>query len=93
MRPSADQSPALSMRERLFLLASQAVNAVFFDGDPDESLSARCWRLRADPVWSARRVRIDRLLGEDHCMNTYLAHALREMHRAARPSKGSTQCP
>lgn len=88
MRPSADQS--LTLRERLWLLASQAVNAVFFDGDPDESLSARCWRLRADSVWAARRARIDSWLGQDHCMNVYLAQALREMHRAARPAQESS---
>jgi hypothetical protein len=90
MRPTADQS-LLSKRERLFLLASQAVNAVFFAGDSDESLSARCWRLRRDPIWSGRMKRIDRFLGVDHCMNSYLAAMLREMHRSARANQGSTQ--
>jgi hypothetical protein len=87
---TADQS--LPLRKRLWLLASQAVNAIFFAGDAEESLSARCWRLRSDPVWSRRRERLDRYLGENHCMNVYLSQMLREMHRAARPKpQGSTQ--
>lgn len=84
MRPSAETSPdALTLRQRVWLLASQAINAVVFAGDPGEPLSVRAWRERRDPAWSRRRQCIDRRLGENHCMNAYLAHALREMHRAA----------
>jgi hypothetical protein len=81
---TADQS--LPLRKRLWLLASQAVNAIFFAGDPAESLSSRAWRQRGEPAWDRRRARIDRFLGTDHCMNVYLSQALREMHRAARPN-------
>lgn len=94
MRPSAETSPdALSLRQRVWLLASQAINAFFFAGDVAEPLSVRAWRERRDPTWSKRRARIDRFLGENHCMNAYLAHALREMHRAAsgrKPQESST---
>lgn len=52
----------MKLREKLWLLASQAVNVVL-GGDPDESLSARAWReQRLD--WVAR---IDRVLGNGHC--------------------------
>jgi hypothetical protein len=91
MRPSDEKS--LPLRARLLLLASQAVNAVCYAGDPSEPLSARAWRERADPAWARRMARIDRWLGADHCMNAFLAQVLREMHRAASSPKtqGSTQ--
>jgi hypothetical protein len=34
----------------LMILMSQTVN-VLFGGDPDEMLSARCWRLRCQAGW------------------------------------------
>jgi hypothetical protein len=58
------------LRDRLWLLVSQAVNTLFFAGDPDESLSARAWRQR-DNGAGRMRARIDRWLGQGHCQRVY----------------------
>lgn len=79
----------LTLRERLFLLASQALNALCFAGDPDETLSARAWRQRADPVWRARAARLDRWLGTDHCFNSHVSQLLRASRRLVPKTKGS----
>jgi hypothetical protein len=82
MRPTAAPIQ-LPLRDRLFLLASQAINTAFFGGDPDESLSARSFRMgRSDPVWARRRDRIDRVLGFNHCARVYQAQLQRESARA-----------
>lgn len=52
----------MRLREKLWLLVSQAAN-VILGGDPDESLSARSWREQR-LHWVAR---IDRMLGNGHC--------------------------
>lgn len=71
----------MRLRDRLWLLLSQAMNALRYGGDPDESLSARSYRLRADPVWERRRQRIDRRLGAGHCEAVYKAQRAREKAR------------
>jgi len=38
------------MMVNLLILVSQTFN-VLMGGDPDEMLSARCWRLRKQPGW------------------------------------------
>lgn len=82
MQPTAAPNQ-LSLRVRLFLLASQALNAACYGGDPDESLSARSFRQgRSDPVWARRRDRIDRVLGFNHCASVYQAQLQREAARA-----------
>lgn len=63
--------------DRLWLLGSQAINALVFRGDPDESLSARAWRER-DHGWAEARARIDWWLGEGHCQAVYNLHIARE---------------
>lgn len=76
----------MRLRDRLWLLVSQAVNALAFGGDPDESLSARAWRQRADPAWAGRQERIDRALrywGANHCERVYLLQRERERARLA----------
>jgi hypothetical protein len=63
---------------KLGLLASQAVNAILFRGDPDESLSARAHRER----WPKGEARIDRVLGAGHCASVRRAQISRELARA-----------
>jgi len=68
----------MRLREKLWLLVSQAVNAAL-GGDPDESLSARAWReQRLD--WVAR---IDRVLGNGHCKAVHLAQVQRALARVS----------
>jgi hypothetical protein len=78
--------------ERLCVLASQALNVLWFDGSPDETVSGRSYRegyLGGDPEWERRRREIDRLFlrwrGEkDHCRNSHLKDVrFAEMIRSA----------
>lgn len=50
----------MNLRERICLLVSQTLNSFVFDGDPDESLSARRYR-------EGKPETIDRFFGKDHC--------------------------
>lgn len=74
----------MRLRDRLWLLASQTVNALVFGGDPGESLSARSYREgQTDPVWARRRDRINRWLGDPaHCAKVYIQQVQRERARA-----------
>ena len=68
--------------DRLWLLVSQALNALCFSGDPDESLSARSYRQgQTDATWAARRARIDRALGAGHCKAVYELQLQRQKAR------------
>lgn len=71
----------MKLRKRLWILMSQAVNALFFSGDPDESLSARAWRQRHHDDFQRMHQRIDRWLGHGHCMR---AHDERRKRHEAR---------
>jgi hypothetical protein len=77
----------MPLRIRLLLLVSAAVNALFYGGHPDESLSARAWREREDPAWERRRVRIDQFFtrwqGPDHCRKVWADQVKREEARRA----------
>lgn len=58
-------------------LASAFFNVWLFNGNPDESISARCYRegVILDRVkWDARRVFIDAMFfwQDEHCMKSYL---------------------
>ena len=55
---------------------SQLVNTVILNGEPNESISGRCWRLRHKPVWKQARIVIDFIFSpfeKDHCQASYLA--------------------
>ena len=64
----------------------QLANATF-GGDEDETISARCWRYREDPKYSAL-VQVINMLANDknHCRDSYLSEqddrAMRKMRRA-----------
>lgn len=68
------------MRAKLFFLASALVNVVFFQGDPDESLSARAWREGLRGSDDTRR-RIDRWFGPGHCEAAHRALLARQQAR------------
>ena len=63
--------------EKIGLLLSQALNALAFDGDPDESLSARAWRQQR-VKWVAR---IYAVIGAGHCRAVHLKQMAREARR------------
>jgi hypothetical protein len=56
----------------------QLVNAIL-GGSPDETISARCWRLRANRPYSTLRPIIDGLFfwQPDHCRASYEAERAR----------------
>lgn len=61
---------------RFCALLSQAINLIFFNGSPDETLSARSYRLgdiQGRPEWIRRRKKIDRLFWfqPDHCRTSH----------------------
>lgn len=72
----------MTLFDRIWVLCSQAINALAFDGDPDESLSARAWRQRTQG-WEETRLRIDHYLGAGHCQQAYEAQRAREDARRA----------
>ena len=72
----------MKLRDKLGLLLSQAVNVIFHDGDPDESLSARAWRQgQTSPGWADARERIDGWLGVGHCESVWRLQQTREARR------------
>lgn len=58
---------------RIFVIFSQSLNVIFFDGFPDEMLSARCYRQQADLTWAKRKSFIDKLFywQVDHCKQCF----------------------
>ena len=48
-------------------------------GWADETFSARCWRLRQQPVWGAVRLVVDSIIFFDanHCEESYKSEVLR----------------
>ena len=49
-------------------------------GQPDETLSARAWRLRNKPYWKTFRKIIDFIFfwDPDHCYTSYVSEVLRK---------------
>jgi len=91
---SALARPLLRVVAAAAAVASRAVNAVFYRGSMHQSLSARAHVEQGrDPVWAARRRRIDRLFSlceERHCANAwadevYRARRTLEMNEATGP--------
>lgn len=68
----------MSISARIWLLFSQALNALCYRGMPDEALSARAWREREQPEWERRRSRIDQWLGAGHCRRVWAEQIKRE---------------
>lgn len=67
----------MTLRERIWLLLSQAVNALLCGGHPDESLSARAWRERHIDG-GEMLARIDQWLGAGHCRRVWAEQIKRE---------------
>jgi hypothetical protein len=59
---------------KLARLISQAINALVFDGDAEEPLSARRYR-------EGKPHTIDKWFGEGHCLRVWTAQRLREDNR------------
>ena len=69
--------PKRSRLQKTGSLISAFFNVWLFNGNPDESISARCYRegVILDVVkWDAARVIVDWLFfwESEHCMNSYL---------------------
>ena len=71
----------MTILNKLFWLASQALNVLAFGGDPDESLSARAWRQRANG-YAKVLARIDKVFGAGHCEWAYGVEQTRRTKRA-----------
>ena len=62
-----------SRRAWVIALQFDKLANVTFGGDEDETISARCWRLRKWPVYSRLRLFIDGLAGDPrHCEDSYI---------------------
>lgn len=61
--------------KRVLISLDQAVNVIVLFGREDETVSARCWRLRKVFPWSVARWLIDRVAllfkDENHCEVSY----------------------
>jgi len=74
---------------KIAILASQLINVVFFDGDEDEMLSSRCWRLKHDLWWLRVTIILDNLpilgswknKGMTHCESCYFSEKERIFQR------------
>lgn len=60
---------------QVLIALDQLANVALFFGWADETISARCWRLRERWPWRWARVAVDRLFGllgdVDHCRTSY----------------------
>lgn len=57
------------------VVISQSINAVFFFGDPNETVSARAWRNRHTVLGGIVVIALDTLFffEDDHCLNSHVA--------------------
>ncbi|NJD38464.1 MAG: pseudouridine synthase [Geobacter sp.] len=62
----------MSWLEQVFIAIDQFFNTVF-KGWADETISSRCWRLRADRWWGMSRKVVDGLFfwQPNHCQTAY----------------------
>jgi hypothetical protein len=61
-----------SWRVRAGTILSQAVNTLFCNGHPDQTLSSRAWTDNSERWQKVRRI-ADRLFGPGHCKESYEA--------------------
>jgi len=66
-----------------FLIAFDQLANTVLTGEPDETISARCWRNRDKRYWKHFRQFVDLLffIQKNHCYKSYLA----EIHRKQFP--------
>lgn len=68
-------APIAQRVAKIPVVVSQAFNAIGLNGHPDETVSAQCYRRRAEPRWERWRQRFDRVWGwfgvKDHCAASY----------------------
>lgn len=60
--------------KRFLIALDQLANVAIFNGWPDETVSARSYRLRSDPYWNCMRAFLDRVFfwqGGNHCEQCY----------------------
>jgi hypothetical protein len=56
----------------LATIGSQILNVVAFGGSPNETVSGRAYRQRANPTWARREAWINRLFRDpDHCRSSH----------------------
>jgi len=59
---------------RLFVLMSQIGNALLLYGNPDETISARCYRNKDNPYWGKAYLGVNKVFfwEENHCYESHL---------------------
>lgn len=87
-----EQAEQINHWEQSAIAFDQWINATFFKGYADETLSARCWRERdKSRFWHYMRYGVDELflcLGQkDHCYKSYIS----ELQRKQLPQEYSNQ--
>lgn len=65
--------------KQIAIALDQLVNTLIPGGWADETISARCWRLRSRRGWGVARLVIDTLLcfDKNHCEESYKSELLR----------------
>ncbi|CAK7028226.1 MAG: hypothetical protein DELT_02668 [Desulfovibrio sp.] len=65
--------------KQIAIAADQLLNTFIPGGWADETISARCWRLRSRRAWGVARLVIDTVLffDKNHCEESYNSEKLR----------------
>ena len=65
----------MSYLTRVAAWLSQGINCVLLNGSPDQTVSARAYVNRSDPVWGSTYHVINAIFfwQEDHCRDSHLA--------------------
>lgn len=63
----------LSRLKRILICVDQFLNVVIFDGDSDETVSARAYREQQTPKWAWRMAMLDRMFfwEVNHCEESF----------------------
>jgi hypothetical protein len=55
------------------IMLSQMGNCLLLAGNPDQTISSRCWSNKDEPVWKQIRIAIDIIFffHQNHCQNSH----------------------
>lgn len=69
----------LARLKQIAIAFDQLINTLIPGGWADETISARCWRLRSRGAWGVARLVVDSVLffDKNHCEESYKSERLR----------------
>lgn len=73
MDRNQETAAELSYPKRVLIAVDQLANVALFFGQPDETVSARSYRLRAHPLWGLLQRTLDHVFWwqKNHCQQCY----------------------